>query len=703
MERSTLFWSGWRRAPMLRIAMPFAAGLCLGRLAWPSPPPLAMGLLGLCAILLVAVPALVRMPFRYRWSPYAAAIPALVLAGICWWGLHTSDRQAPEGPDAAHLVEVDLVHGASARYLRCDARLLRSWSDGGEFNANALCLLTIGTDSLAPALRPGDRLLIHAGLAPAMRTPDPGGFDVREWAATRGIRAQGFVEAGHWRLLQHRWRWTDLFVPAQHQVWRWLAHSGLSDRERAMVLAILLGIRNELDADQKQAFAQSGTMHVLAVSGMHVALIYWILMFLLKPLGRSTGARWVRAALVLLLLWAYAGITGATPSVLRATVMCSLFVAASLSDRRPATLNTLMGAAMLLLLYDPRMLFQLSFQLSFLAVLGIVLCYDPLRRLWDPGHFVLRYCWSLVAVSLAAQLFTTPLSLAVFQAFPVWFLPANLIIVTLVNLGVVGGLLLLITLPVPVLGSLVADALGALVRLIGHAGEFFAHAPCAYPDVRMDAFQAALALLFVLALCLDRLGGQRAGRWIALAVVPVFMIAVAGQVRRNTAARELVVFDDRTGLVMALREGPAAVVLESAPGLANVRQRIERFSRATGAEVLDTLAATHLQADVPLRADFTRGGAGAWSGAGIDLLLVAGRKAPPGPRVFQVLVLTDGAEQASEQALARLRPDGHVVLAATLDGLTRWRLRKRCAELGLACHDIRRDGAFVLPAAPTGS
>ncbi|MBK8948695.1 MAG: ComEC/Rec2 family competence protein [Flavobacteriales bacterium] len=218
-------------------------------------------------------------------------------------------------------------------------------------------------------------------------------------------------------------------------MWRWLDRSGLPDRERAVVLALLLGIRNELDAAQKDAFARSGTMHVLAVSGMHVALIYWVLMALLKPLGGGGVARWSRAVIALLVLWGYAGITGATPSVLRATVMCSLFVIAGLSERRSATLNTLAGSALLLLVWDPRMLFQLSFQLSFLAVLGIVLCYDPIRRLWSPGNVVLRYCWSLIAVSLAAQLFTTPVSLAVFKAFPVWFLPANIIIVTLVNIG----------------------------------------------------------------------------------------------------------------------------------------------------------------------------------------------------------------------------------------------------------------------------
>ncbi len=678
---------------MLRFALPFAAGLGLGSLFSLSTTLVVV--LATLALTLVALPAFVPFPFRLRWLPYAAATPALLITGVCWWALRTADTRPPQGAEGAHLVEVEVVHGASARHVRCDARLLRSWSADGTAATSSLTLLTLAKDSLAPLVRPGDVLMVHAGLSPPTRTPDPGGFDVRAWVGPRGIHDQGFVEAGQWRHLAHRWRWTDLFLPAQERVWRWLDRSGLPDRERAVVLALLLGIRNELDAAQKDAFARSGTMHVLAVSGMHVALIYWVLMALLKPLGGGGVARWSRAVIALLVLWGYAGITGATPSVLRATVMCSLFVIAGLSERRSATLNTLAGSALLLLVWDPRMLFQLSFQLSFLAVLGIVLCYDPIRRLWSPGNVVLRYCWSLIAVSLAAQLFTTPVSLAVFKAFPVWFLPANIIIVTLVNIGVIGGLLLLLTLPIPVLGPFIADALGGLVLLLGRVGRFFADAPFAYPDVRVTDVQGALIMAIVLAICLDRLGGQRLGRWVALAILPVLAISISTQVLHTSSARELVIFEERAGLVMALREGPHAVVLESVPGLANARQRIERFTRSSGANVLDTLSVIDLHAAQPVRAGFSAGGKCAWFGAGMSVLVVDATPLASGGPAFDVLVFIAEQEQAADAALARLRSGGQVVLSGSMDGLQRWRLRKRCTELGLACHDVRRDGAFV--------
>src|SRR5690606_15125515 len=129
---------------------------------------------------------------------------------------------------------------------------------------------------------------------------------------------------------------------------------------------------------------------------------------------------------------------GASPSVLRATIMFSLFTVAGMGERRTDHLNSLFTAAFVLLLWEPRMLGQTGFQLSFLAVLGIILFYKPIEALWSPGNRVLRGLWSLAVVSISAQLLTTPLSMHLFKAFPVWFLPANLVVVVAVGLAVKG-------------------------------------------------------------------------------------------------------------------------------------------------------------------------------------------------------------------------------------------------------------------------
>ena len=113
MERSSLFWSGWHRSPLLRFALPFAIGLWIGALVSLSTTILLV-LAGL-ALVLVAIPSFILFPYRYRWLPYAAAVPALLIAGVCWWAFRAESTGPPVGADDTHLVEVEVVHGASAR------------------------------------------------------------------------------------------------------------------------------------------------------------------------------------------------------------------------------------------------------------------------------------------------------------------------------------------------------------------------------------------------------------------------------------------------------------------------------------------------------------------------------------------------------------------------------------------------------------
>ena len=163
-----------------------------------------------------------------------------------------------------------------------------------------------------------------------------------------------------------------------------------------------------------------------------------MLLFMLGWWGGSGKVRLMRGSLILLALWGYAGLTGGSPSVLRATIMFSLFTLASMSSRRADPINSLFTAALVLLVWEPHMLIEIGFQLSFLAVLGILLFHRPIERLWVPNGKWVGRIWTLTVLSLSAQLLTTPLSLYYFKAFPVWFLPANLVVVTAVGTPVFG-------------------------------------------------------------------------------------------------------------------------------------------------------------------------------------------------------------------------------------------------------------------------
>jgi len=222
--------------------------------------------------------------------------------------------------------------------------------------------------------------------------------------------------------------------------------SYFTEEEAALgvVLALVLGVRSDLKSDVRDVYVQSGVMHVLAVSGLHVGLLYTLLLLLFYLLGWLFGSPGQYRFLALIFLWVYAFITGLSPSVLRAVGILSLIVLARWLQRDYHVINLLSAVAFFLLLYNPYFLFDLGFQLSFAAMFGIVTFYTPIAMLYTAENRYLRYWWQMTSVSLAAQIGTMPISMYYFHSFPTYFLLANWVMLPLAMVFLsLGGLILL--------------------------------------------------------------------------------------------------------------------------------------------------------------------------------------------------------------------------------------------------------------------
>ena len=285
-------------------------------------------------------------------------------------------------------------------------------------------------DSVINSVNKGDLLQFHGQIQPLKPAYNPNQFEYSQYLKTKAVNYQVFIPINHLIIhsnkkenLLENWL-LDLQLILQKKFKRFI------DDNAAFQIgsAISFGYRSEISDDIMEVFSNTGTIHVLSVSGFHVSMMFWFLTLLLKPTDLLFKNRNFRLGFVFCFIWFYAMICGFVPAVLRATVMFSLFLIGYWRYQVPVSLNAVFSSAFLLLLYNPYMLFDIGFQLSYLAVMGILVFQPILKSLFYTKHKITNTILDLVYVSLSAQISTTALAIYYFHQFPTSFLISNILI-----------------------------------------------------------------------------------------------------------------------------------------------------------------------------------------------------------------------------------------------------------------------------------
>ncbi len=294
-------------------------------------------------------------------------------------------------------------------------------------------------------LKPGTLIACRGNLRLIENSGEIGETDYKSWANRKGIYYTAKIPLSNVRVIDIQpvnilYRIRDRikdFIYAVYEKYRIPKH------ELAVLSALTIGDKTLLDTGLRTSFSTAGLMHVLAVSGLHVGIIYLIVLFLLRPLDRFPSGKIFRVVVSIIILFFYAFLTGLSASVLRASVMFSFLVFGEAMGKRYTSVNSLFASAVILLFYDPLIIFDIGFQLSYLAVFSIFLFYEPINSWFYFENRFADKIWSLCALALAAQLGTTPISLYYFNQFPTYFLVGNLLIVPLVGVVIQLAIILL--------------------------------------------------------------------------------------------------------------------------------------------------------------------------------------------------------------------------------------------------------------------
>lgn len=332
-------------------------------------------------------------------------------------------------------------------YLSFKAEVLSSYDKHSEANVTGHLLVSIKVDTVKPlTFKYGDELIIPNLVKETIANPNPATFNYKKWLSLQQIHHQIFLRQEDVQMLGHNTGNAVIKLALAIRAKQVLYFRKIlkSSDVYAVASTLILGYRSDLSADVLGYYSKTGTIHALSVSGMHVGLIYLVLSSIFSFLNRSALARLARGIIILLLIWAFTFITGLSPSVLRSAVMISAFIIGKGINRSANGYNTLAFSAFIILLYDPMLLWDIGFQLSYLAVLGLIFLQPILEHWFFFKNKVLRKAWSALSISMAAQLFTFPISIYYFHQFPLYFLISNLFILLPVTAIMYLGILVLI-------------------------------------------------------------------------------------------------------------------------------------------------------------------------------------------------------------------------------------------------------------------
>jgi competence protein ComEC len=482
----------WKRLPFLKVLIPFTCGILLQYYLKQSELRILITLL-LLAILLAVTSTLQY----YRLRRFFGILLHLALLVIGALAITWQDYQRnPDWIGHSLLQEPLLIQLKEQPHAT---------ANGSKALASILCsqstyrtgLLMLYFEKEVPKQVRGSRLIITAKVERIPANHNPGGFNYQQYSSNKGIYHQSFLQKNNYQFLPTEnisWISKTLQFLQDHVTKTFRSY--LDEKNVGLAEALMIGYKYDLDRNLLKDYSNTGVVHIIAISGLHLALLYLIIDKLISTFFRKRSP--ARAILILLTLWIFTLLAGATPSVVRSAVMFSVLVMGELLDRKSSLLNNLSASAFLLLCYDPYWLWDLGFQLSFTAVLGLALWSKPIAGLVYTRNKLLNELWKMSSVTLAAQLSTLPLLLYNFGQFPVFFLPANLIAVPLSSTALVLEMILCFTAPFPAISRILAWLIDHTLTGMNAVVHFFGSSSYSLlRPIHLDSLQKLLEMVFL--------------------------------------------------------------------------------------------------------------------------------------------------------------------------------------------------------------
>lgn len=401
-------------------------------------------------------------------------------------------------------------------------------------------------NNLPGNLQYGTRIISRKEVLQITNSGNPNGFDYNRYALFQGITGQVFLKPQDFKIISQgntTFLKEKLFQLRKHVID--ILQKNIKDpHQQGVAEALLIGYRNDLDKSLVQAYSNTGVVHIIAISGLHIGMIFILMSSILSYFKKVKGYRFLRPLIILLVLWTFTFLAGAVASVLRSAVMFSFIVIGESFERKTNTLNTLAAAAFVLFIFNPFLLWDAGLQLSFAAVAGIVSFMGPINKWFYFDNKIVKNIWALMSVTISAQVFTLPFILYYFHQFPVFFLITNLVVVPLSGLILYGEIVLIIVSFSGFLAGIIGTCVNFLLKVMNVFIEHINIIPfVTISGIQVNVFQSFLLFLGIGGLLFFLMYQKKIALWFTFMIAIIFTSIISYEKMQLNFQQHLIVYN----------------------------------------------------------------------------------------------------------------------------------------------------------------
>lgn len=679
--------------PLLKLAMPMMIGIAVAwylRISYAT-------ILSLAALSLFVL--LCGFSHRAPKWLFGAGVSLFMFAAGAYVEHKQHEAMAPQWESGtrmyeAQLLEVPVHKGTSTKVLARVVDIDSVLADGSRKDGDVYLYFPRSVEG--DALEVGDILRFKAEVRPPANAGNPAEFDIENFYYIKGITGSAYVWGDAWEHLGKGKKTLAMrALSMRERVVGRYRRLGFEGDGLSLLSALTVGEKRDFPQELKENYTAAGASHILALSGLHLGIIYMLLSFLFPYRGRNRLVVVLRETVVVIALWAFAYVAGLPASVVRAALLFSLMSLGRCLRQEPSSVSSLAFAAIAMLLFSPHLLFDVSFQLSFSAVFAILLLTPPLQEVLNVAEHgrLYRYVANLLILTLAAQVGTLPFVWYHFGILPLYSLLTNILVVPLAFVLMVLALLLLVTSFFAPLRMLFAAALQFVTSVMNGGASFIASLPgasLALPPIGVaGAVCVALSLAALLYALMNR-------RWLQALFVTgcslVLLVSGYWLGGKEEQSDGVIVYNNgKNPLLHIVGQGGDNWLLSTVPQLDAEYEYVSspyiKREKLSGSLWVD--------GDYECEAFAFRSGVLEYGGLKIRLLADELWRENIFTEPVDVLLLCRGFLGPVEE-LVEVYPASCMLLDASLYKRSRDRILRECAVLGVEAADISMNGALKI-------